>query len=349
MLSYSGDHMRSELQEFLRETELRFPAAKRDWRKALFPELSGREWVDAAVLAGESVPGLIQGIRAGFVTDAHFDPDVIESFHLQYPNVRMSFTDFVQQHQDPDELRGVISGVKGKLFELRHVTNLNEHLPDGYVARLAGSATQPGYDIIIEGPDHHYDYLQDKFSNSLSLLRRAADRWPDIDIALPHEIATQVTDPDLIVHVVDTGISGDALNAKIEHTVDAASADIGFHFPWLLLVIIAADEAHQVWKRKAKLMHFWKRFKQRSKQSLGSNFIGQGIAVAAGEPALQLVSVPVRLLRGRYDVAAYWMKLIDARRQRIAKMSQALESGPDGRERVKSLARMSLLLNSRRA
>jgi hypothetical protein len=43
------------------------------------------------------------------------------------------------------------------------------------------------------------------------------------------------------------------------------------------------------------------------------------------------------------------MKLIDARRQRIAKISQALESGAEGREKVKSLARMSLLLNSRRA
>jgi hypothetical protein len=341
--------MRAELQEFVRETAGQFPEGKRDWRKALFPELSSREWVDAAVLTGESVPALIQQIRAGLVTDAHFDPDVIESFHLQYPNVQMSFTDFVRQHQAPDELRGVISGVKGKLFELRHVANLNEHLPHGFVARLADSATQPGYDIVIEGPDHHLDYLQDKFSTSLSLLRRAAERWPDIEIALPHEIATHVTDPDLITHIVDAGISGDALNAKIEHTVDAASADIDFHFPWLLLFIIAADEARQVWKRKAKLMHFWRRFTQRAKKSLGSNFIGQGLAVVAGEPALQLVSVPVRLLWSRYDVAAHWMKLIDARRERIAKISQSLEFGADGRVQAKLLARMSLLLNSRRA
>lgn len=279
------------------------------------------------------------------MTDAHFDPDVIKSFHLQYPNVRMSFTDFVRQHQNPDELRGVISGVKGKLFELKHVAALNEHLPDGYVARLADSATQPGYDIIVEGPDHHYDYLQDKFSNSLSLLRKAADRWPDIDIALPHEVAAQVTDPDLITHVIDTGISGDALNAEIGHTVDAASVDVGFHFPWLVLVIIAADEGRQVWKGKAKLTHFWRRFKQRSKRSLGSNFVGQGMALATGEPTLQLVSVPIRLLWGRYDVGSHWTKLIDARRERINKLSQALESGSDDRQRVKSLARMSLLLN----
>jgi len=322
--------MRPELQEFVRETELGLPQTKRDWRQNLFPELSSREWVDAAVLAGESVPALIQGIRTGQVTDAHFDPDVIKSFHLQYPNVRMSFTDFVQEHQDPDELRGVISGVKGKLFELKHVAALNEHLPDGYVARLADSATQPGYDIIIEGPDHHYDYVQDKFSNSLSVLRRAADRWPDIEIAVPHEIATQITDPDLLVHVLDTGISGDGLTAEIDHTVDAANADMGFHFPWLVLVIIAIDEGWQVWKRKTGLKDSWKRFKRRSKRSLGSNLVGQVIALAAGEPTLQLMSVPVRLVWGRHDVGSHWIKLIDARRQRINRMSQALESGPDG-------------------
>src|ERR1700740_3389329 len=98
------------------------------------------------------MPDLVHAIRAGSMTDAHFDPQVLEAFHLQYPNVQMNFTDFVREHQDPDELRGVISGVKGKLFELKHVDILNGQLPEGYVAHLADSATQPGYDVIIAGP-----------------------------------------------------------------------------------------------------------------------------------------------------------------------------------------------------
>lgn len=339
--------MRPELQEFVIETESRCGAARWDWKKQLFPDLSARDWVDSAVLAGESVPGLIHAIQAGSLSDADLDPQVPEAFHLQYPNVQGSFTDFVQVHQDPEELRGVISGVKGKLFELRHVSYLNEHLPEGYAAHLADSPTQPGYDLVIEGPDHQLDYLQDKFTSSAALLREAADRWPDIDIAVPHEVAQQLTDADLVTHIVDAGISGDEMNAQIGQAVDAADIDFGFHIPWIVPIWIVGDEARQVLKGRTKLRQARIRVKHRLKRSLGANLAAQGVAVAFWNPYLQLVSIPIRLMWGRFDVAAYGLQLIDARRKRINALKQALEGGANERTKAKILARTSLLLNSR--
>jgi hypothetical protein len=188
--------------------------------------------VDTALLVGESVLEIVNGVGAGDMSDVNLDPRVVEAFHLQFPGVKGEFTDFLRQRPDPEQLRGIISGVKGKLFEMSHADYLNSHiLPDGYIARLAESPTQPGYDIVIEGPDHHYDYLQDKFTDSMSILKEAVKRWPDIDVAVPHEVAAQVKDPDLITHVIDAGISGDALANKVEHSVDLADTDYGWHFP----------------------------------------------------------------------------------------------------------------------
>jgi hypothetical protein len=166
--------------------------------------------VDTALLVGESVLEIVNGVGAGHMSDVNLDPRVVEAFHLQFPGVKGEFTDFLRQRPDPEQLRGIISGVKGKLFEMSHADYLNSHiLPDGYIARLAESPTQPGYDIVIE----------------------AVKRWPDIDVAVPHEVAAQVKDPDLITHVIDAGISGDALANKVEHSVDLADTDYGWHFP----------------------------------------------------------------------------------------------------------------------
>jgi hypothetical protein len=136
------------------------------------------------------------------------------------------------------------------------------------------------------------------------------------------------------------------MNAQIEHTLDAANFDFGFHVLWLV-PMSAGDEALQVSTGKAKLSLAWKRLKRRLKRSLGSNLLAQALAVAAGEPALQLASVPIRLTWARLDVATGALELIDARRRRINAIEQAL--GSDGPTKALTLARASLLFSSRSA
>jgi hypothetical protein len=157
------------------------------------------------VLGAQAVEEIILALRSGKLDISHVPPDVIAAFHLQFPNVG-DFGDFIRQHLDEDQLRGIVSGIKGKLFEMAHVEYLNDgHLPRGLVARLAKLANQPGYDIVIEAPDHHVTgVLQDKATHTLQLVREALDRYPNIPVAVPHELAQHLGD---MPNVIGSGVS----------------------------------------------------------------------------------------------------------------------------------------------
>ena len=78
-------------------------------------------------------------------------PEVEQAFHLAYPGLSQaeSFSEAVNR-MSSDELVGLVSGVKGKLFETELVSHLNSgSLPEGFQASLAESVTQPGWDIQI--------------------------------------------------------------------------------------------------------------------------------------------------------------------------------------------------------
>lgn len=208
--------MTSNLAQFVSQTRERFGVPKKHWREVLFPRLSDQEWLDSATLAGTSLADILHAISSGGLTEADIDPQVLEAFHLQFPHVG-NFVEFVQAHEDPEELRGIFSALKGKLFELQHVKYLNHgNLPTGYVARLAESSVQPGYDIVIEGPDHdHVQLLQDKASSSLDLIQTALTRYPNIDIYVPHQAALDLQDAGLHDHVFDSGIDGEHISRSL--------------------------------------------------------------------------------------------------------------------------------------
>ncbi len=96
---------------------------------------------------------VVGGITLGY---ALRNPDsmpagIEKAFSLAYPGLAQteSFSDGVGR-MSSDELVGLTSGVKGKLFELELVDHLNSGgLPDGFNAALAPSVTQPGWDIQV--------------------------------------------------------------------------------------------------------------------------------------------------------------------------------------------------------
>lgn len=77
--------------------------------------------------------------------------------------------DIIENYDDA-ELTGIVNGIKGKLFELRYVDYLNDgHIPDGYQAILAESATNPGWDIAVLGADDSVaEEIQLKATDSVS-------------------------------------------------------------------------------------------------------------------------------------------------------------------------------------
>lgn len=102
--------------------------------------------------------------------------NVQQAFALAYPNLALTetFSDAVAR-MSSGELVGLVSGVKGKLFELELVDYLNSGgLPDGYHAGIAASATQPGWDIrVLDENGQVSELLQAKATESAQYVRGA--------------------------------------------------------------------------------------------------------------------------------------------------------------------------------
>jgi hypothetical protein len=331
-----------KLADFVRTTRRDYGRCP-GWKSELFPEVSSQEWLDTAVLAGESVHDLIDAIHAGRLNDTHIDSQVLRAFRLQYPNVQEPFVGFVRAHSDPDELRGIFSGVRGKYFELLHLDLLQHTLPEGYAAHLAESPTQPGYDIRIDGPDHKFDYIQDKFTQNMGLLREAAHRWPEFDIAVPHETLAHVRDPELLGHLFDSGIESEMVNAKVEHAFEVASQHFGFHLPKLAIAWILFTETKELIRGSVTARIFLRRTTQRLKKSVISSLIGQGAIWSTGEPVTGLCSVLFRLLWSRYDVQTFLSRSIEGRLNRIKGIHQLFCGDSTERAQAYSEARWALL------
>ena len=140
---------------------------------------------------------------------------------------------------DSDQLPGLLAGIKGKLFELRYVDLLNkELLPDGYVAELATSATQPGWDIAVAGPDGSVSgVLQAKATDSASYVREALERYPEIDVVTTDEVYSQLLLSGPVEDLIPSGISNAALE---ESVLAAADSTVEFDFspPLLGLAVV---------------------------------------------------------------------------------------------------------------
>lgn len=190
-------------------------AAERDCRK--------KDLLDLLAVGGVS---LAEAAR----NPSSVPEDVEHAFELAYPGLAAhgeTFSDAVNR-MSTDELVGMVSGVKGKLFEIQLVDHLNDgYLPDGLHAALASSATQPGYDIaVMDAQGHVVDLIQAKATESAEYVKEALERYPDIDVTTTTEVHAELVARG-IGHVTDSGISDTALQSKIEaaalggHLVDA--------------------------------------------------------------------------------------------------------------------------------
>ena len=185
----------------------------------------------ATYLHGVEVPAMVQ-----------------KAYELQYPNVaeRLSLHDEIHRLLEPKELVGLVSGIKGKLFELKYLDYLNEgHLPDGYSAALASSAIQPGWDIAVSGPDGHLAHLiQLKATSSMDYVLRALVVYPQIDVVTTSEVYSHLLMQGATEHISNSGITVDELTKAVTDGFDAA--DLHMHYgPPVLALAIAAWSSYQ--------------------------------------------------------------------------------------------------------
>jgi hypothetical protein len=198
------------------------------------------------------------------VLSEHFDPAALspqmrEAFELAYPHVPIeSLSDY-----SPDQLDYFVSPWKGKLFEVIVRDRLNNgdwvgdiHLEPGQIADLAEHANQPGWDLaIFDGDGSVADQLQLKATTSLHYVKEALELYPDIDILTREEAAHH--GPDILHHVIDSGMSEEALH----HNVESAMSPLVEHtqhldwlhdvLPALPFVIILGTEGRRVFMGKA--------------------------------------------------------------------------------------------------
>jgi len=153
--------------------------------------------------------------------------DVALAFELAYPGLAQteSFAEAVSR-MSSDELVGLVSGVKGKLFELELVEHLNNgNLPDGFHAAMAESATQPGWDIqITDANGVVSELLQAKATESASYVQDALERYPGIDVTTTSEVHAQLVALGLAQDVHNSGISEAMLQAKVDAAAHGGAA-----------------------------------------------------------------------------------------------------------------------------
>jgi hypothetical protein len=243
----------------------------------------GRRYREAIASGWESTPGaeslavggslLVDIIKSGQTPE-----DIQKAYELAYPHVaeNVSFADEAA-HLHGQELVGLVNGVKGKLFELKYVDYLNNgELPDGYVAHLASSPNQAGWDISVSGPNGHTaDYLQLKAADSVGYVKDAIAHHPDIQVITTAEVYDKLVLHGAAGAVTDSGISNAGLG---DHVINAADhAAIQMH--WAPPVIALALHAFSAYRLDSDLTGKVCHFGERSGKSWLCYLLGGAVAV----------------------------------------------------------------------
>lgn len=211
--------------------------------------------------------GLASGSFLSRLFSWHVPSDLQQAYELAYPDkaAAMSLHEAAAK-MDEEQLMGFTNGIKGKLFELRYTDYLNDgHLPAGYHAELANSATQPGWDIaILDDAGRMDEALQLKATESADYIEHAFERYPYINIVSTDEVYSQVTMGDMADHLINSGISNEELTDYV-HSHVLAMSDTGHEF-FLPSLIPYAIIAYSVARKKE--MSDYKKGKEFGRRSL---------------------------------------------------------------------------------
>ena len=189
---------------------------------------------DCLMLGGESL--------AALAISTHIPEYIHSAYEAAYP--LLSAETGLQEKLsalEGDELLGLVSGIKGKLFEQKYAEYLNSGiLPDGYAAVLAESANQSGWDLRIEGPNSEtVEILQAKATDSLGYVMASLEKNPNIDVVTPEEVYGHLVMSGVSEGIINSGISNESLETSLDSAVDASNIDMDFSPPWFTLALIA--------------------------------------------------------------------------------------------------------------
>lgn len=221
-------------KEKIEELKTKIEDQGRRYRTLVIERMENRRMVDTLAIGGD--------LLADIVRTGRIPGDVQAAYAAAYPDLaaEKGFAEAVSGY-DGQELTSFVSGVKGKLFEMKYVDHLNSgELPEGYAAHLATSATQPGWDIAITGPDGHLaQVLQMKATDSAEYVRHALERYPDIDVVTTDEVYSHLVMNGAADHIANSGIADADLTAQVLDAVDGAQYQMDWTPPVVSLALIA--------------------------------------------------------------------------------------------------------------
>lgn len=254
-----------------------------------------REILEVAALASDLTVDLF--INLGL--EPEIDPQLMEAFRGQYPNVDIESL----VGRSGEELQGFVNGVKGKYFEVLVSDRLNAgetlgelRLEAGQVAQLAESPTEAGWDLeIVDRNGDTVEQIQLKATESMSYVKDALNRYPDIRVAVPedidstsdtiigtdisHESLQQATEEQLAE--ISEGAIANALDIAAELVVDVVPLTSG--------LVIGLTEGRRYLMGRATLQESMGSGSRRLGRATAYNALG----AALGATGLGLAAVPI--------------------------------------------------------
>jgi len=256
--------MQPRFQRFLDETRI---VPDKGWKERLLGnKSSARLCLDLAYLGGQSLADIL----AGRVTDNDLDPKILKAYHLQYPDLsnHESLVDEIRKlSHDPERLRGLVSGLKGKVFEVDYHDYLdNGHLHSGFHAELSAKSNEPGVDMFIR--DTHGNVVaaeqlktSETSSGVIKEVHEHLQRYPQYNIVvIPKDQMHDALAAGLGGHV----IAGNDTQAHLDHltqsTIEHAEASGHLHLPAIGLCLLAGEAVILLYHGKPiQTQHFLKR------------------------------------------------------------------------------------------
>ena len=281
--SYPAEE-KSALRELAKQQELR----------------SERQILEVAAIPAN----LAVGEAAAGWLNPELDPLLARAFALQYPDVDPSNLAGMK----PQHLAGFINGVKGKYFEVLVENRLNAgetlgelRLGPGQSARLAASPFQPGWDLEILGRNgRSVEQVQLKATESMSYVKDALERYPDIRVAVPAEldstsgsiIGTSI--PHAQLENAAQGYVGVVSRGLIAVAMESATGFLLKAIPLTSLVVITTTEGYRVLVGRATLREAMSTGGRRLRRATVYHLIGKALAAAGLGPA----AIPVTTALG---------------------------------------------------
>ena len=277
-----------------------YPAAAREDLMALSAGYQRRNEGEILELAALAVDLSARDILSLFSGPGP-DPQVMEAFRLQYPNVELDSL----AGRDDESIEGFVNGVKGKYFEVLVRDRLNAgetvgelQLEAGQVARLALKSNEPGWDLeVVDRNGEALEQLQLKAVKDMGEISKAL-RAHDFRVLAPDHInssSEEIIGTDVSLEQI-TEDTGDQLSefseSGIRNAVDIAAETVEPAWDFIPLgsaLVIGVTEGRRYLMARETLHESMQGVGRRSARAITYHTVG----AALGAAGLGIVSIPI--------------------------------------------------------